>query len=86
MALPPRHDFSQSEIGIDATVNGEPLYIMLDTGVDPSVVDLHRAEGLHLKIDRNPGGGKGTRSVCPKTVRAPSPNKITSKAIAIRVM
>jgi hypothetical protein len=49
-------DFSQSEIGIDATVNGEPLYILLDTGVDPSAIDLQRAEALHLKIDRNAGG------------------------------
>ena len=29
-------DFSQSEIAIDATVNGEPLFLLLDTGVDPS--------------------------------------------------
>jgi len=49
-------DFSQSEIGIDATVNGEPVYILLDTGVDPSAIDLQRAEALHLKIDRNAGG------------------------------
>lgn len=49
-------DFSQSEIGIEATVNGEPLFILLDTGVDPSAIDLHRAEALHLKIDRNAGG------------------------------
>ena len=49
-------DFSQSEIGIDATVNGEPLYILLDTGVDPSAIDLERAGALHLKIDRNAGG------------------------------
>lgn len=49
-------DFSQSEIAIDATVNGEPLYILLDTGVDPSSIDLQRAEALHLKIDRNAGG------------------------------
>jgi len=49
-------DFSQSEIGIDATVNGEPLFILLDTGVDPSAIDLQRAEALHLKIDRNAGG------------------------------
>jgi hypothetical protein len=48
-------DFSQSEIGIDATVDGEPLYILLDTGVDPSTIDLQRAEALHLKIDRNAG-------------------------------
>lgn len=49
-------DFSQSEIGIDATLNGEPAYILLDTGVDPSVIDLGRAEALHLKIDRDAGG------------------------------
>jgi hypothetical protein len=49
-------DFSQSEISIDATVNGKPLYILLDTGVDPSAIDLQRAEALHLKIDRNAGG------------------------------
>ena len=49
-------DFSQSEIGIEATVNGEPLFILLDTGVDPSAIDLQRAEALHLKIDRNAGG------------------------------
>jgi hypothetical protein len=49
-------DFSRSAIGIDATVNGEPLYILLDTGVDPSAIDLQRAEALHLKIDRNAGG------------------------------
>jgi hypothetical protein len=45
-------DFSKSEIAIDATVNGEPLYILLDTGVDPSVIDLKSAEALHLKIER----------------------------------
>ena len=49
-------DFSQSEIGIDATVNGEPVFILLDTGVDPSSIDLQRAAALHLKIDRNAGG------------------------------
>jgi hypothetical protein len=55
-------DFSQSEIGIDATVNGEPLFVLLDTGVDPSAIDIQRAEALHLKIDRNsdgPGSGFG---------------------------
>jgi hypothetical protein len=46
-------DFSQSEIGVDATVNGQPFYILLDTGVDPSSIDLRRAEALGLKIDRN---------------------------------
>lgn len=45
-------DFSQSEIAFEATVNGEPFYVLLDTGVDPSAVDLKSAEALHLKIDR----------------------------------
>src|SRR5579871_4358781 len=49
-------DFSQSEIGVDVTVNGAHLYILLDTGVDPSVIDLHRAEALRLKIDRKGAG------------------------------
>jgi len=49
-------DFSHSEVGIDATVNGEPLFILLDTGIDPSAIDLGRAEALHLKIDRESGG------------------------------
>jgi hypothetical protein len=53
-------DFSQSEIGIDALINGRPVYILLDTGVDPSVVDLQRAEALHLKIDRSAGPGQTT--------------------------
>ena len=48
-------DFSKSAIGIEATVNGESLFILLDTGVDPSAIDLQRAEALHLKIDRNAG-------------------------------
>lgn len=49
-------DFSQSEIGIEATVNGVPVFILLDTGVDPSAIDLHRADALHLNIDRNQRG------------------------------
>jgi hypothetical protein len=52
-------DFSKSAIGIEATVNGEPLFILLDTGVDPSAIDLQRAEALHLKIDRNAGPVSG---------------------------
>jgi hypothetical protein len=49
-------DFSQSEIGVDATVNGAPFYILLDTGADPSAIDLGSAEALHLNIDRKSGG------------------------------
>jgi hypothetical protein len=49
-------DFSRSAIGLDVTVRGKPLYVILDTGVDPSAIDLARAEALGLKIDRQDGG------------------------------
>jgi len=44
-------DFSRRVIGIDVTVHGAPLYVMLDTGVDPSVISSARAERLGLKVD-----------------------------------
>jgi hypothetical protein len=47
-----RFDFSRGAIGVDATIGGEPAYVLLDTGVDPSVIDLGRAEALGLKLDR----------------------------------
>ncbi|HEY1631042.1 MAG TPA: retropepsin-like aspartic protease [Rhizomicrobium sp.] len=49
-------DFSRSAIGLDVTVKGTPLYMILDTGVDPSVIDGVRADALHLKVDRGAGG------------------------------
>jgi hypothetical protein len=49
-------DFSRSTIGLDVTVRSKPLYLLLDTGVDPSIIDLNRAEALGLKIDRQNGG------------------------------
>jgi hypothetical protein len=49
-------DFSRGVIGIDATIGAQPVFIMLDTGVDPSAVDIHRAEALGLKIDRSDSG------------------------------
>jgi hypothetical protein len=36
-------DFSRSEIELEVTVKGERLHVLLDTGVDPSVIDLSRA-------------------------------------------
>ena len=57
-------DFSQSAIGIDSTVNGEPLYILFDTGVDPSVIDLKSAEALHMKIERTAGGVQNGARLC----------------------
>jgi hypothetical protein len=49
-------DFSRSAIGIDVTVHGTPLFVILDTGVDPSVIASPRAESLGLKLDRASGG------------------------------
>ena len=59
-------DFSKTTIGVDITVKGRPLHVILDTGVNPSVIDLATAETLGLKIDRGDaseasgfGDGKG---------------------------
>ena len=49
-------DFSHKAIGIDVTVHGIPLFVLLDTGVDPSVVATARAESLGLKVNRASGG------------------------------
>jgi Aspartyl protease len=49
-------DFSRSAIGLDVTVKGAPLFMILDTGVDPSVIDAARVEALGLKIDRTESG------------------------------
>jgi hypothetical protein len=49
-------DFSRRAIGIDVTVHGVPLYVLLDTGVDPSVISNARAEILGLKVDHASGG------------------------------
>jgi hypothetical protein len=49
-------DFSRSAIGLDVTVKGKPLYVILDTGVNPSMIDLALAEALGLKTDRKDGG------------------------------
>lgn len=49
-------DFSKSAIAVDVTIKGAPLHMLLDTGVDPSVIDLARADELGLKVDRKAGG------------------------------
>ena len=67
-------DFSHGAIGLDVTVKGTPLYMILDTGVDPSAIDTARAEALGLKIDRAAGGeasGEGNAkqaTVFPATI------------------
>ena len=49
-------DFSRGAIGLDVTVKGAPLFVMLDTGVDPSVIDISRADALGLHVDRGASG------------------------------
>ncbi|MEI9930693.1 MAG: retropepsin-like aspartic protease [Rhizomicrobium sp.] len=49
-------DFSRTAIGLDVTVRGKPLYMILDTGVDPSLIDTADAESLGLKIDKGTSG------------------------------
>src|SRR5262245_49373089 len=48
-------DYSRHAIGIDLTVKGTPLYMLLDTGLDPSAIDLKRAEALGLSVQRDAG-------------------------------
>lgn len=69
-------DFSRHAIGLDVTVKGQPLYMILDTGVDPSAIDIKRAEALGLPMQRNAGGeasGEGdaaSAQVYPGTIEA----------------
>jgi hypothetical protein len=49
-------DFSRHAIGLDVTVKGKVLHVLLDTGVDPSAIDLAKAKELGLKIDTSGGG------------------------------
>lgn len=69
-------DFSRGEIGIDVSVKGAPLHVILDTGVDPSAIDTTRAEALDLALDRENGGeasGEGddkTALVFPVAIRS----------------
>jgi len=51
-------DFSRKAIGLAVTVKGAPLFVLLDTGVDPSAIDLSRAKALGLKVEMD-SGGKG---------------------------
>jgi hypothetical protein len=45
-------DFSRGEIAVAAQINGHSALVILDTGVNPSVIDLEAAQaaGLNLKL------------------------------------
>lgn len=49
-------DFSHHAIELDVMVKGRPLHMLLDTGIDPSVVDAARARALGFAIDMQAGG------------------------------
>ncbi len=49
-------DFARGAIGLDASVKGAPLFVLLDTGADPSLIDIRRARELGLQIDFAAGG------------------------------
>ncbi len=67
-------DFSRGAIGLDVTVRGRPLAMILDTGVDPSGIDIARADALGLPVDRKAGGeasGEGNATsvqIYPSTI------------------
>ena len=62
-------DFSRMTLGINVAIKGTPLFVMVDTGVDPSIIDLARADALGLEVDRgNSGEGNGVGSGKGQTV------------------
>jgi hypothetical protein len=64
-------DFSKHEIGVNVTVKGSPLFMLLDTGVEPSIIDLGRAKALGLPMDTAHGDrGNGFGSARPETFPA----------------
>ncbi|GAA0653209.1 retropepsin-like aspartic protease [Brevundimonas lenta] len=60
-------------VALDLVVDGRPLVMLLDTGVDPSVVDLETARALGLPLDGPAGAaegvGDGDAAITPVTVR-----------------
>lgn len=65
-------DFSRSEIALTVSVKGTPLTVLLDTGVDPSVIDLARAESLHLPLDKKDAGEVAGQGSAKSAVAYPS--------------
>jgi len=52
-------DFSRSLVSIDVSIRGKVLHAIVDTGVDPSVIDSADADSLGLKVDRSVSGEAG---------------------------
>jgi len=76
-ALTVPFDFSRHAIELTANVKGKPLHVLLDTGVNPSVIDLGRATALGLPLDRKAAGqgnGEGGKTTAAIPTVIPSPN------------
>lgn len=48
--------FSKSALEIDVAIKGVPLHMILDTGVDPSVIALSETERLGIEVDHSDSG------------------------------
>lgn len=49
-------DFSHSALAVSVRIHGSPAQVLVDTGVDPSAIDLQRATALGLRVERADGG------------------------------
>ena len=70
-------DFTHNAIALTATVKGRPLNVLLDTGVNPSVIDLGRATALGLLLNRKAAGqgnGEGGKTTLAIPTVIPVPN------------
>jgi hypothetical protein len=60
-------------VAVSVVVDGRPLVMLLDTGVDPSVIDLEAARVLGLSLEAPAGEaagvGEGEAAIIPTTVR-----------------
>ena len=50
------YDSSHDQIELAAVVKGQPVRLLLDTGVDPSAIDLADARKLNLPLSEDPAG------------------------------
>jgi hypothetical protein len=75
-------DFSRNEIALSVSVKGVPQTMLLDTGVDPSAIDITRAKVLKLSVDRKDGGEISGQGNAKSALAYPS--QITGLSIAGR--
>ena len=66
-------DFSRHVIGLNVIVRDARLFMLLDTGVEPSIVSLATAKALNLPMDRSQasqgsGFGSGKAVAYPATI------------------